>query len=186
MSRIVRAGAAVVWLAVTLPVPLALAQAPSVAGDDGGVDRRVIEGTILFPSDVFPDDPFIAVRTPAGLVAAAPQPARAATETGGLGGAWSGHWIDERDGRQRPAELIITGGLDGSRVVGQLTLLGGARTWTARYEGAITDGVVRFPLPAGGALVVRRADADHLTGEFTAPGGPLPAPAGTLDLNRVR
>jgi hypothetical protein len=114
---------------------------------------------------------------------AAPRPATSATP---LAGAWSGHWVDARDGRQRPAEMIIMPGRGTSAVVAQLTLLGGARAWTARYNGVAADGAARFALPEGGTIVVRRAGEDHLTGEFAAPGGSLPAPAGSLDLSRVR
>src|SRR5687768_15098923 len=203
MLRIARALAGLVLVAGAMALLPALAQAPSATPDDGGINRRMIDGTVVFPSEVFRDDPFIAVRTDvlipveirrAGTAsdddtsqpAAAPHPARAAIPDGGLGGAWSGHWTDERDGRRRPAELIITAGRDPSQLIGQLTLMGGARTWTARYEGTATEGGARFPLPGGGMITVHRTADDRLTGEFSAPAGPLPAQTGALDLSRVR
>jgi hypothetical protein len=125
----------------------------------------------------------VEIRKAAESPSAAP---RVAVPSDPLDGAWSGNWVDPRDGRQRPAELIIIPGRRPSAVVGQLTLLGGARAWTARYEGISRDGAARFELPEGGAVEVSRAGPDRLTGEFTAPGGPLPAPAGSLDLTRVR
>jgi hypothetical protein len=214
---------------LVLGAVLALPAGARTGPQDAQVERRVVEGIVIFPESVGPAVPFVAIRSGRGLVwldlrpmASPPPPLRAGDRivadaypttrgdvlipveirTGGgdqasaaprpvtaadpLAGAWSGHWVDSRDGRRRAAELIILPGREASSVVGQLTLLRGARAWTARYAGVAADGAARFELPEGGQIVVRGAGEDRLTGEFAAPGGSLPAPAGSLELSRMR
>ncbi|MBI2206512.1 MAG: hypothetical protein HYU41_21985 [Candidatus Rokubacteria bacterium] len=103
-----------------------------------------------------------------------------------LVGAWTGQWTAAPDSRPRPLEMILTRGRSDGVVVGQFTFLTTGHAWTARREGVVVDGAVRFELPAGGAIVVRVIDADRLTGEFTGAQGALPAERGSFELSRAR
>lgn len=103
-----------------------------------------------------------------------------------LAGAWSGRWTADGEARSGSAGLVLTPlASSGGRVIGQFTFVRGARTHTARREGAVVDGALRFALVDGGAIVLRPVDENHLVGEFDDRRGVLPAARGALDLTRA-
>lgn len=102
-----------------------------------------------------------------------------------LAGAWSGRWTADGETRSGSAGLVLTSLSSGSRVMGHFTFVRGARTHTARREGAVVDGALRFSLVDGGQIVLRPVDADHLVGEFVDRRGVLPTVRGVLDLTRA-
>jgi hypothetical protein len=69
--------------------------------------------------------------------------------------------------------------------VGQFTLLNGGHVWTARRDGAVVGAAARFELLGGGEIVLRQVAPNRLTGEFAAAAGYLPAPRGSIELQRI-
>lgn len=104
-----------------------------------------------------------------------------------LAGAWTGRWTADRGAGSGSAGLVVTPlASSGGRVIGQFTFVRGARTHTARREGAVVDAALRFALVDGGQIVLRSPDEGHLVGKFDDRRGILPAARGTLDLTRAR
>jgi hypothetical protein len=100
-------------------------------------------------------------------------------------GAWSGQWQADSGNARGQVEAIITRGAADDVVVGQFTFLHGARSLTARREGTLGDGAVRFDLLGGGELVLRPSGINEIAGGFTGAQAALPVASGTLRLVRA-
>ncbi|MGH7301347.1 MAG: hypothetical protein ACREJE_13115 [Candidatus Rokuibacteriota bacterium] len=100
-------------------------------------------------------------------------------------GAWTGSWSAPRAPRGGSVGLILTPGTQPGRITGQFTFIHGAKSRTTRYEGTVTDGVVRFAAPTEAEIVLRR-EGSGLVGEFSGRQTFVPVAAGTLALRRAR
>jgi hypothetical protein len=106
-------------------------------------------------------------------------------------GRWTGRWQGS-DGESGSLGVILSRVPGRRTVVGQFTFIEGAAARTVRYEGRLENGVVAFPLVAGGRIVLEAARdpqsplrAETLSGTWVEHRGALPAPHGTVELERA-
>ena len=99
-------------------------------------------------------------------------------------GAWIGSWSAPRASRGGSVGLILTRGTQPGRITGQFTFIHEAKSRTTRYEGTITDSVIRFTLPGEAEIVLRR-EGSGLVGEFSGRQTYVPVADGTLELTRA-
>jgi len=109
-----------------------------------------------------------------------------------LVGTWTGRWEAAEGGPEGSLGLVVARVPGREAVVGQFTFVSGAMSRTLRYEGRLENGAVRFPLVDDGRIVLEAAGgsdrtltADRLSGTWVEHRGALPAPRGTIELERA-
>jgi hypothetical protein len=128
---------------------------------------------------------------PHGAAATLEAPPVPSAET--LLGTWNGRWAAASGtSAQDDVELIVARVPGGGNLIGQFTFVVGGTSRTARYVGSLENGVLRFPLIGDGRIVLHAAPSPSpgstlaLEGEWVDRRGALPAPAGRIELRRVR
>lgn len=109
-----------------------------------------------------------------------------------LVGMWTGRWEAAGGAAGGSLGVILSRVPGRETVIGQFTFVDGAVSRTMRYEGQLENGVVRFALVDRGWIVLevdpkaqRAPIAPRLSGTWVESRGALPAPRGTMELERT-
>ena len=109
-----------------------------------------------------------------------------------LVGTWTGRWQAIDGAATGSLGLVLTRVPGDDTIVGQFTFIAGAISRTLRYEGRLDNGAVRFALIGDGYIVLeagghgyRPMTAERLMGTWVDQRGALPAPRGTIELQRA-
>jgi hypothetical protein len=107
-------------------------------------------------------------------------------------GTWTGRWQTIDGVSAGSLGLVLTRVPGHDTIVGQFTFIAGAISRTLRYEGRLDNGAVRFALVGDGYIVLeagghgnRPLTAERLMGTWVDERGALPAPRGTIELQRA-
>lgn len=95
-------------------------------------------------------------------------------------GAWVGRWTTASSAQQGGIELLVSKGERDGTLLGQVTFLQDGLARTARLEGRLAQGTLRFDLPDG--AIVLRPQGGRLVGEFRD-GALAPAGQGLIELS---
>jgi hypothetical protein len=114
------------------------------------------------------------------------------TTTETLVGTWTGRWQAAEGAANGSLGLVLTRVPGRETIIGQFTFVTGAISRTMRYDGRLDNGAVRFTLVDGGYIVLeaggdaqRPMTADRLSGAWVDLRGALPAPHGSIELERA-